>query len=69
MSENINCEEIKLKIFKMPDSEVIRYEITSTILGKVSLTPDFQNALHKISSLHIRAIEQMNKKEEDMRAF
>lgn len=64
MSEQLNCEQIKLKIFKIPDSEIIRYEITSTIGGKVSLTADFQNALRKISLLHTQVIEQMDNKEE-----
>ena len=64
MSEQINCEEIKLKIFKIPDNEIIRYEITSTIGGKVRLTADFQNALRIISLLHTQVIEQMDNKEE-----
>jgi len=69
MSEQINCEEIKLKIFKIPDSDIVRYEITNTMGGKVRLTADFQNALNKISLLHMEAIEQMNKREENMSAF
>ncbi len=61
MNEQKNSEVIKLRIFKVPKSKIIRYEITSTMRGKVSVTPDFQNALRKISSLHIEAIECLDK--------
>jgi len=62
MSEKNNTEEIRLKVCRTANSNLIRYEISSTINSKVTVTPEFDNVLRKVASLQSRIIEKMNQK-------
>ena len=54
------CKKIKVIIYKAPNSQVIRYKISSTISEKNSDIPYFESALDKISSLIEEAKNQIS---------
>ena len=53
-------KKIKVIIYKAPNSQVIRYKISSSISEKGCDTPYFESVLNKISSLLDKAKHQIN---------